>query len=283
VTAVEWAGLGTVVAGMIAVFGLAIGSFLNVVAYRVPLGLSVVSPASACPGCGSEISARDNVPVLSWLVLRGKCRHCAEPISPRYLVVEAITAVVFVAIALRFLPDVLGAATAAAKVSGTLVLVAFLYLGAISVALTAIDLDVHRLPDAIVLPSYAVGVVLLGVAALLGGQGVAFATALAGAGILVAFYVILALVKPGGMGMGDVKLAGVLGLFLGYLGWSELIVGALAAFVLGGLFGVAVLISRRSQRGASIPFGPWMFAGSAVAIFAAAPITNSYLTWVGLS
>ncbi|MCU1411778.1 MAG: Peptidase [Rhodoglobus sp.] len=268
---------------LIAVFGLAIGSFLNVVAYRVPLGLSVVSPPSACPGCHNEIEARDNVPLLSWMVLRGKCRHCAEPISARYPVVEAITGVLFVAVALVFLPGVLSAATVPAAVAGALALVAFLYLAAITVALSAIDIDVHKLPNKIVLPSYLVGAVLLGAAALVGGDLEALGRTAAGAGILVAFYLILAIVKPGGMGIGDVKLAGVLGLYLGFLGWEQLIVGAMGAFLVGGIFGVAVLIARRGKGGRMIPFGPWMFAGAWIGIFAGEQITGAYLTAVGLS
>jgi len=282
VTALEFAGLGSVVAVVIAALGLAIGSFLNVVAYRVPLGLSVITPASACPNCGHEISARDNVPILSWLVLRGKCRQCATPISPRYLVVEAITGVAFVAMALRFLPDVLSATTWNAAISGVLTLVAFLYFAAISVALTAIDIDVHRLPNAIVLPSYVVGAVLLAAAALLGGDPVQLARAAAGAGILVVLYFVLAIIKPGGMGMGDVKLAGVLGLFLGSIGWGALAVGAMGAFVLGGIFGVVLILARRAGRGSGIPFGPWMFAGAWLGIFAGEPLASAYLSWMGI-
>jgi leader peptidase (prepilin peptidase) / N-methyltransferase len=268
---------------LVAVFGLAIGSFLNVVAYRVPLGLSVVSPPSACPGCHNEIKVRDNVPLLSWIVLRGKCRQCAEPISARYPVVEAITGVLFVAVALALLPGVQSAASLPAAISGTLALVAFLYLAAISVALSAIDIDVHKLPNRIVLPSYIVGAVLLGAAALVGGDLEVLGRTAAGAGILVAFYLILAIAKPGGMGMGDVKLAGVLGLYLGYLGWGNLVVGAMGAFLLGGLFGIAVLIARRGTGGRMIPFGPWMFAGAWVGIFAGEQLTDAYLAAVGLS
>ena len=277
---VEWAVGASV---LIAAFGLAIGSFLNVVAYRVPLGLSVVHPPSSCPGCGSEIEARDNVPLVSWMVLRGKCRHCAEPISVRYPIVEAITGAAFVVVALRFVPAVQETATVVELVSSILVLVAFLYLAAISVALTAIDIDVHKLPNRIVLPSYAVGAILLGVASLLGGDLEPFARAAAGAGILVFFYVVLVLIKPGGMGMGDVKLAGVLGLYLGYLGWAQLIVGASAAFFLGGIFAIVLLLVRRAKRGSAIPFGPWMFAGAWLGILVGEQLVAAYLTAVGLS
>jgi leader peptidase (prepilin peptidase)/N-methyltransferase len=281
-SAAEWTVIGWMIPAVIAVFGLAIGSFLNVIAYRVPLGLSVVSPTSACPGCGAAIEPRDNIPLLSWVLLRGKCRHCAEPISARYIVVEAITGVAFVAVALRFLPGALAAASTPALVSGVLVLVAFLYLAAISVALTAIDIDVHRLPNAIVLPSYLVGSVLLGAAALLSGDLVQLARTAAGAGILVVLYLVLALVKPEGMGMGDVKLAGVLGLFLGSIGWGALAVGAMGAFVLGGVFGLALIVTRRAGRGSGIPFGPWMFAGAWLGIFVGEPLAKAYLSGMGI-
>jgi leader peptidase (prepilin peptidase)/N-methyltransferase len=279
-SAAEIAVLGS---ALVAVFGLAIGSFLNVVAYRVPLGMSVVTPVSSCPGCGTPIGARDNIPLLSWIALRGKCRHCAEPISARYIVVEAITAVMFVATALRFLPDALAGASAPSIVANVIELIAFLYLAAISVALTAIDIDVRRLPNRIVLPSYAVGGVLLGAAALIGAEPVRFAVGAAGAGILVLFYLLLAIIKPGGMGMGDVKLAGVLGLYLGYLGWAQFVVGVGGAFVLGGIFGIVLLVSRRTGRGSSIPFGPWMFAGAWLGIFAGEPIAGAYLSLTGLA
>lgn len=268
---------------LLAVLGLAVGSFLNVVAYRVPLGLSVVSPPSSCPGCGRAIESRDNVPLLSWLLLRGKCRHCAEPISARYPIVELVTGVVFVVVALAFLPGILASTTVASAVSASLVLVAFLYLAAISVALTAIDIDVHRLPDRIVLPSYAVGAILLGAASVIGGDLEALARGAAGAGILVVLYLVLALAKPGGMGQGDIKLAGVLGLYLGYLGWDQLVVGAAGAFLLGGIFGIVLLALRRAKHGAGIPFGPWMLAGTWLGILAGEQLVGAYLAAVGLS
>jgi len=280
VTGLEFALAGTV---LVALLGFAIGSFLNVVAYRVPLGLSVIAPASSCPGCGHEIEPRDNIPLVSWIMLRGRCRHCATTISARYIAVEAITGALFVAVALAFLPAVLTAPSLQLGISSALVLVSFLYLAAISVALAAIDLDVHRLPNRIVLPSYVVGVVLLGAAALVGGDLVRFATALAGAGVLTAFYLALALVKPGGMGMGDVKLAGVIGLFLGYLGWAPLVVGTMGAFVLGGILGIVLMITGVARRGSGIPFGPWMLTGAWLGIFAGERIASGYLSLAGLS
>ena len=146
-------------------FGLLIGSFLNVVIYRVPNKRSIVSPPSACPHCGMQIKAYDNIPVVSWLLLRGRCRGCGHPISIRYPLVELATGVMFAAVSL-WIGREWAAAPAAAHavdiVTVILVGVAFLFLAAASIALALIDHDVHRLPDPIVLPGYVVGGVLLG-------------------------------------------------------------------------------------------------------------------------
>lgn len=267
------------------VLGLVIGSFLNVVVYRVPLGLSVVQPRSACPGCATPIAARDNVPLLSWVLLRGRCRQCAEPISARYPLVEALTSALFVLAALPSAIALDGALTAPPQVlvADVLVLLAFLYLAAISIALAAIDLDVHRLPDSLVLPGYAVGAVLFLAADLLRGDLVAIGTAAAGAGAAAVLYAVLWFVKPGGMGLGDVKLAGVLGLFLGQLGVAQLTVGVAAGFLLGGLFGVVLIATGHAKRGTGIPFGPWMLAGAWVGVAAGAPLAAGYLRLVGLT
>ncbi|WP_307859067.1 prepilin peptidase [Herbiconiux sp. SYSU D00978] len=266
----------------LALFGSLIGSFLNVVVYRVPAGLSVVNPPSACPNCGNHIRRRDNVPVFGWLLLRGKCRDCAAPISVRYPLVELGTALAFAVVAVRFVPDIAAATDASGAAASVLQLVAFLYLAAVSIALALIDLDTMRLPNAIVLPSYAVGVVLLGAAAALSGEWGSLLTALAGAVILGGVYLAIVLVAPRGMGMGDVKLAGVLGLFLGWLGWDVLAVGALAAFLLGGLFGVVLLAISRAGRGTAIPFGPWMLLGAWIGILAGPPLASAYLSLFGL-
>jgi leader peptidase (prepilin peptidase)/N-methyltransferase len=267
----------------VGVFGLLIGSFLNVVAYRVPAGLSVVSPPSACPGCGGRIRPYDNIPVLSWLVLRGKCRDCAEPISARYPIVEAATGVFFAIVAFSYAPALGTASSTVGIVSVVLQLAAYLYLAAISVALAAIDIDTHKLPNVIVLPSYAVGIVLLSASAILAHDPGALLRAALGMTGLFLFYLIVALISPRGMGFGDVKLAGVLGWFLGFLGIGPLVVGAFAAFLLGGLFAIALMLLKRAGRKSGIPFGPWMLAGAWVGIFAGPAIWNSYLALVGLA
>jgi leader peptidase (prepilin peptidase) / N-methyltransferase len=263
--------MGTLTAALVAgcaVLGLVVGSFLNVVVHRVPLGLSVVSPGSACPACGTPVRPRDNVPVLGWLLLGGRCRDCGAPISPRYLVVEVFTAVLFGLVAWWTGP--------------AWHLPAYLYLAAIAVALTAIDLDVRRLPDAIVLPAYPVaGVLLLG-ASVLEGDGGSALRALAGAAGLLALYVTLALLHPGGMGLGDVKLSGVLGAYLAWAGWAELAVGGFLGFLLGGLVGAALMALGRAGRRTRVPFGPFMLAGAGLGLAVGEPLAAAYLALLGL-
>ncbi|GAA0440971.1 A24 family peptidase [Leifsonia naganoensis] len=258
--------------------GLAVGSFLNVVAYRLPIGGSLVSPPSACPGCGSGIRPYDNIPVLSWLVLRGRCRDCREPISWRYPVIEAATGVLFVVVAVAFLPEF----STRAPLPAAITLIAFLYLAAISVALAVIDIDTHTLPNRIVLPAYAIGGALLGTALILEGEWSRLVSAAVGCAAAFLFYLVLALARPGGMGFGDVKLAGVLGLYLGSLGWAQLAIGVFAAFVLGGVFGIALTVTRRATRTSGIPFGPWMLAGAWLGILAGGPLWAGYLRLIGL-
>ena len=249
-----------------AVLGLAVGSFLNVVVWRVPRDESVVRPPSACPACGHPIRPRDNVPVVSWLLLRGRCRDCDVPISVRYPLVEATTSVLFALVV-----GWLGASWA---------LPAFWYLAAVSVALFLIDVDVRRLPDAIVLPSYPVAFVLLALASANPGGPSDFSAllraVLAGVALLV-FYVVLRIVYPAGMGLGDVKLSGVLGLYLGWVGWSAVVVGAFAAFLLGGVYGVALVVLRRAGRKSTLPFGPWMLLGAALGLVAGPAVAGWYL------
>lgn len=261
--------------------GLAIGSFLNVVIYRVPAGKSL-TPDSACPHCGIAIRKRDNVPVISWIVLQGRCRGCSEPISARYPLVELGTAVAFLAVTARFGGTLADAGSAAETVAASIELVAFLVLTSITIALALIDLDTKRLPNALVLPSLAVGIVLLAAAALVRGDLQALIGAAVGGAGLFVLYLILALVS-GGMGMGDVKLAAVLGLYLGFLGWGNLLVGAFAAFLFGGVFGLVLMLARRAGRKTAIPFGPWMILGAWLGVFAGEFLASGYLEAVNVA
>jgi leader peptidase (prepilin peptidase)/N-methyltransferase len=250
-----------------ALLGLIIGSFLNVVIYRVPAGESVVAPRSRCPGCGTEISGRDNVPVLSWLLLRGRCRTCQAPISARYPGVELLTGIAFGLTAWRFGFD--------------WALPAYLYLVAVGIALAFIDLDTQRLPNALTLPSYPVASVLLLIPALVDGDPAAFIRAVIGGVALFVFYFLLAVISPGGMGFGDVKLSGVLGMYLGYLSWGVLALGAFLGFLIGGLVGVALLLARRAGRKSKVPFGPSMIAGALIAIWVGQPVIDWYAGLLG--
>lgn len=246
-------------------FGLAIGSFLNVVVWRVPRGESVVHPPSACPVCHNPIRPRDNLPVLGWLLLKGKCRDCGNPISARYPLVELGTAVLLAVMAARFGLDP--------------VLPAYLYLAAVGLALALIDLDVQRLPDALTLPSYGVAAVLLGVPALADGHGEAGLRALVGAAALGAFYFSIWFVAPGGMGFGDVKLAPVLGAYLGWLGYGVLAVGAFLAFLYGGLIGIGLVLFKEGGRKTKVPFGPFMLLGTLTAVLVGQDLVDAYVSF----
>lgn len=250
-------------AGFAGVVGLVVGSFLNVVVWRVPRGESVIRPASRCPRCGHHVRWWDNVPVLSWLMLGGRCRDCDVPISVRYPLVELVTGALFAVMAWRLGPSAS--------------LPAYLYLTAIGVALSLIDLDVHRLPDAIVLPSYLVLAAMLTAAAASTGEWPSLIRAACGMAILYGVYLSLALIHPAGMGFGDVKLAGVLGLALGWLGWGPLAVGAFLGFLLGGVVGGGLMLAGRATRKSGIPFGPFMLAGAGVAVLFGSALTQAYV------
>lgn len=234
--------------------------------------MSIAHPPSACPNCEHPIRGRDNIPIVSWLLLRAKCRDCGQPISFRYPLVEFATASTFVLLTLW----------STTISSGLWLLPALLYFACVSIALSLIDIDTKKLPNVIVVPSILVIIVLLALASLGTGNWWSLVWAIAGAAILFTFYLIMALVYPAGMGFGDVKLAAVIGAILGYLGWGSLIVGAFAAFLLGGIFSIGLLIFSQATRKTGIPFGPWMLLGAWVGIIFGREIATLYLTLVGI-
>ena len=279
-----------VVAG---VLGLLIGSFLNVVAYRVPAKVSLLRE-SRCPHCDSAIKPWHNVPVVGWVALGGRCANCKARISPRYPIVEAITGLAFAVVTwwgLAVYDGLLGTSLTTYLASPAwdgivepadvwtqaIVIVAFLYFAAISIVLTLIDLDTHRLPNSIVLPSYLVAGILFTVAAWLTGEWEILLRAGIGMAVLYIFYFLLRSIRRGGMGGGDVKLAGVIGIYLGWLGWGALAVGAFAAFVFGGVFGLVLMLARRAGRKTAIPFGPWMILGAWTGVFAGEAVGRWYV------
>jgi leader peptidase (prepilin peptidase)/N-methyltransferase len=237
--------------------GLIFGSFATAVAYRVPRGESIVSGRSRCPGCGEQIAAHDNVPVLSWLALRGRCRSCGESISARYPVTELAMAVLFTITAVVLGTDDLGE------------LALGLTLCAVLVTVTLTDLERRVIPNAVLLVGAAIGLAIVLVDDP-SSLGVRAAAALGAGGFLLA----VALAYPRGMGMGDVKLAALLGLFLG-----RAVVPALAvAIFAGALVGVAVMLRKGPDaRKLAIPFGPFLALGGVVGLLAGNEILDWYL------
>lgn len=245
-----------------ALVGLVIGSFLNVVIHRVPRQLSIVRPGSRCPGCEEEIAPRDNVPVISWLVLRGRCRHCAAPISARYPLIELATGLLFGLAAVRF--------------GASIELGAFALLFAALVAVTAIDIELRLIPKRIVWFAFGVGVVVFAAHAAVNGDLKRFAEAIGGAAAAFGLLFVIHLISPRGMGFGDVRLAALLGLFLGWLGPAHVGLGLFSGFVSGGLAGIAALALGRSRRSA-LPFAPFLAFGTVLAVLAGRPILDWYL------
>jgi leader peptidase (prepilin peptidase) / N-methyltransferase len=235
-------------------FGAVIGSFLNVVAHRVPLGESLVTPGSHCPHCGKPVKPYDNVPVVSWLLLRGRCRSCGAPISPRYPIVELLTALVFAGV------------VAARGFDDDLVLE--LPFVALLIALAAIDFDHRLLPNKIVYPMAAYGVV----ATLLVNRSDLVENLIAGAGAF-AFLLLAVIAYPRGMGMGDVKLAGAMGLYLGL----SIIPALLTAFLSGTVVGIFI-IAREGAAGRkkAVPFGVFLALGGIVGVLAGPELIDLY-------
>ena len=239
-----------------AVLGAAVGSFLNVVVQRVPRGESVVHPRSRCPGCETPVASRDNVPLLSWLLLRGRCRACAAPIPARYPLVELATAALFVVI------------VAVRGVEADLAL--WLPFAAVLVAVAAIDLEHRIIPNRILLPAAVWGLVL---ALVVRGPAELPEMLIAG-GAAFGLFLLAAIAHPAGMGMGDVKLAGLMGLYLG----SAVAPALFIAFLGGSIVGVAVLVRHGAAgRKMGVPFGPFLAAGGLVAVLVGPQLVRLYV------
>ncbi|MBA2545474.1 MAG: prepilin peptidase [Solirubrobacterales bacterium] len=238
-------------------FGLIIGSFATAVAHRLPRGESVVTGRSRCPGCGEMIAAYDNVPVFSWLALRGRCRRCAEPISARYPVTELAMALLFTATAFTLGTDDLGELALGLVLCATLV------------TITLTDLERRVIPNAVLAVSAAIGLGII-VATDPASLPERAAAALGAGGLLF----IVAVAYPRGMGMGDVKLAAVMGLFLG-----RAVVPALAVAITAGALVGLVMMARQGSgaRKSAIPFGPFLALGGIVGLLAGDAMLDAYL------
>ena len=240
-----------------AVTGLAVGSFLNVVVHRLPLGESLSHPGSRCPGCGHALRRRDNVPVLSWVLLRGRCRDCAAQISKRYPLLELATAVLWAAVVVAKWDDAAAIALGIALVT-------------LMVAVVPIDLEHRLILNRLTYPA-AVLAIVLGLALDPGGVPEQLIAAVAAGG----FFLVAALAYPAGMGLGDVKLAFVMGLFLG----RAVAPAVFVALITGVLVGVIVIARLGAERGRKykVPFGPFLALGSVLALFAGDDVVDAYL------
>ena len=252
-----------------AFLGLLFGSFANVVIHRVPAGESISHPRSACPGCGNPIAPRDNIPIVSWLLLRGKCRHCGNAISARYPLVEAGMALVFAAVGYRVGLD--------------WSLPGFLLFAWMLVVVAVIDVNTRKIPNRLTYPLTPALLVLMVAAGLLSAQPSRALTAVIGGLAGFVGLLIIALIQPRGMGMGDVKLAGFIGIGLGYLSLGHVLVGLFGGFLLGGVVAIAVLLTRKRGRRDQLPFGPYLSAGGIVALLVGQQLIDAYLRSAGLA
>jgi leader peptidase (prepilin peptidase) / N-methyltransferase len=240
---------------VIGLLGLLVGSFLNVVIHRLPRGESLNRPRSRCPSCETPIKPYDNVPVLAWLVLRGRCRSCGAAISPRYPLVEALTGAAFAGAAL------------ARGVDDDLAL--WLPFVAVLIAVAGIDLDHRIIPNKIVLPAAVWGIV----GTILFRPDNIDDSLIAG-GIAFTALLLTALAYPAGMGMGDVKLAGVMGIYLG----SGVAPAMLVAFLSGSIVGLAIIVREgRDARKKGVPFGPFLALGGLVGVLAGPELVDLYV------
>ncbi|MEU9701602.1 prepilin peptidase [Streptomyces sp. NPDC047981] len=247
---------------IIGLLGLAVGSFLNVAVSRVPAGRSVLRPRSACPRCATPIAARDNIPLVSWLLLGGRCRACRAPIPARYPLLEALAAVLFVAMALRF--------------GRSEVLPAALVFTAGLLALAACDAEQFLLPRRLIYPTLGLTAACLLAAAGATGQWQRLGmTAACGVGGFAAFFA-LHWVRPAWLGFGDVRLAGLLGTGLGWFGPSYLVLALLAGSAVGLLVGIALMAAGRATRHTRLPFGVFLAAGAIATLLVGAPVVDWY-------
>ena len=246
-----------------ALFGLVFGSFLTVVVHRVPRKESIVAPRSRCPGCGTEIRALDNIPVVSWLVLRGRCRVCRTRISPEYPLTEAATAALF-AVAGALVEPIYAAGVVA------------VFLGLL-LAIALIDVRTRTIPNRITYVAVPLFLGAIGAGHLL-DEGTDLLRGLAGLALYAIPLFLIALAVPGGMGMGDVKLAALIGLVAGSLGLERVAVSAGAGVLLGGLGAVVAIVVFGYGRRQHLPFGPFLAAGAAVGVLAGHEIASAYLS-----
>lgn len=245
-----------------ALFGLIVGSFLNVVIYRVPRKESIVKPASRCPGCGVPVAPRDNIPVVSWLILKGRCRSCEKLISLRYPLIELLTAVLFAITAVRLGQD--------------WALPAFLVVVAGLIAISAVDLERFIVPNRILYPTLFIAAPLFVLAGALNDDWTSVRTAAIGGVMAWALLLVIHLISPRGMGFGDVRLAGLIGMALGWFSVGHVLVGLFLAFLTASVVGISLIFLNLKGRKDKVPFGPFLATGAFLAILFGNPILSWY-------
>jgi leader peptidase (prepilin peptidase)/N-methyltransferase len=244
-------------------YGLLFGSFANVVIHRIPRGESIVLPRSACPSCGQCIAARDNIPVISWLLLGGRCRGCGDRIGPRYPVVELTAAALFV---------IVGAAEGLSWV-----LPAQLFFVWALLALSVIDIDTHRLPNALLYPCMGVSAVLLVAAGAIEGDVRSLVESLVGGVLAFLVMFVVWFVARGGLGYGDVRLSGYIGLNLGFLTLGHVPVALFVGFLAGAIAGIVLMVVAGRGRKHKVAFGPSLAVGGFVALIWGQSLIDLYL------
>jgi leader peptidase (prepilin peptidase)/N-methyltransferase len=261
------------------VLGACIGSFLNVVIYRVPAGLSILHPPSRCPHCLRQLAPRDNIPIIGWFLIKGKCRYCHTPVSWRYPAIEALTAFLFWCVAVYF---------------GTSIpiLILCFYAAFLSwlLALAMIDIDTMTLPNSLTQSGLVLGLIYqISLASMKSGDRLAFPTILLfGIGGAVLGIWLLDIMRIAGrvflqkeaMGGGDPKLAAMIGM---WLGWQNVLLTILIASAIGTLVGVFAILTKDLGKQQPIPFGPFLALGSAISLFFGKSILSTYLAWFGLA
>ena len=260
---------GLEAAVVLGVFGLLVGSFANVVIYRVPAGQSIVSPPSNCPKCRAPVRPWDNLPVVSWLLLRGRCRDCGAPIAARYPLVEVLVGAVVAGTGWKF--GISWTAGAEAVLASGLIMLGF------------IDFDHMLLPRRVVYSDLALVATLLVVAAAVSGRWASLGVAAVCGAVPWAFFFAVNYLRPRALGFGDVRLALLIGFGLGWLGAAYAFLGFIVASVLGSVVGVTLMALGRAGRRTAVPFGSFLATGAVATLLVGAPVVNWYLAMAHLS
>lgn len=248
---------------IVILLGLIVGSFLNVCIYRMPRGLNIIRPRSSCPSCGRPVRFYDNIPILSYLLLKGRCRDCSSPISIRYPIVEALNGIMYLLAYMRFGPDY-----------SLLIVMAFL---SSMIVITFIDLEFQIIPDHITLPGILIGVVtssLIFPDPFESHQVTGLVNALIGLFVGGGLFLAIAVLSKGGMGGGDIKMMAMVGAFMG---WKGVLLTTLIGSVVGSVVGIGLMVFKGKDRKAKIPFGPFLALGAVVTLFSGGLILEWYL------